>query len=284
MTASSESSGASTIGAFFDLDSTILAAPSLEWRFVGYLLERNQLKSAGASAWLAHFAKNILLSPREATEANKRHLAGLRESLARDWALAGAEAAQISGSAGFFPEAIARIAWHQSRGHRVCIVSGTLAVLAREMLHHLPGPIDIIATELETAAPSPVEAGLVRRSGRDRAAFGVDDDLPPSVCNRERVWTGAVSGSLMTGLAKARAVWRFAETFQIDLKQSYAYGDRNSDLPMLDAVGNPVAVNPAKRLSRLARENGWQTVTWKMPPSPSSSNATRNHATHGATQ
>jgi HAD superfamily hydrolase (TIGR01490 family) len=261
MTAPPTPAAATRIGAFFDLDSTILPAPSVEWRFVGYLLERNQLKTAGAGAWLAHFAKNILLSPREATEANKRYLAGLRESLVRDWALAGAEAAQISGASGFFPDALARIAWHQSHHHRVCIVSGTLAVLARQLLQHLPGPIDILATELETAE------GYLHDLGE---------------C--QPVWTGEISGTLMTGLAKARAVWRFAEHYNIDLARSYAYGDRNSDLPMLDAVGNPVAVNPTKRLSRLARENGWQTVTWKMSSAEFSGRAPSNHAAQGASR
>ena len=66
------------VGAFFDLDSTILPPPSLEWRFVGYLLERNQLKSANAGAWIAQFARKISHIPQEAIEANKRYLAGLR--------------------------------------------------------------------------------------------------------------------------------------------------------------------------------------------------------------
>jgi HAD superfamily hydrolase (TIGR01490 family) len=230
---------AAKIAAFFDLDSTILAAPSLEWRFVGYLLERNQLKSTNAGAWLAHFAKNILLSPREALEANKRYLAGLRESLARDFSLASREAEKLAVAQSFFPEALSRIAWHQAQAHRVCIVSGTLAVLAREWLAQLPAPIDIVATELETAS------GYLTDT-QDIAS----------------VFTGALTGPHMTGLAKARAVWRYAESHAIDLTQSFAYGDRNADLPMLDAVGHPVAVNPSKRLARIARENNWEIARW----------------------
>lgn len=251
--------GASCVGAFFDLDSTVLPAPALEWRFVGYLLERNQLRTANAGAWLAHFAKKILLNPHQATDANKRYLAGLRESLAHDWALASAQAAQLSDEPVFFPEAMARIAWHQARGHRVCIVSGTLAVLAREWAKQLPGPVDMIATELETATGYAVESG----------------DCEP-------VWTGEISGVHMIGLSKARAVWRYAEDRGIDLKRSYAYGDRNTDLPMLDAVGNPVAVNPTKRLARIARENGWASVSWKMPATMSMQNRARRQTAHGA--
>jgi HAD superfamily hydrolase (TIGR01490 family) len=250
------------VGAFFDLDSTILPAPSLEWRFVGYLLERNQLKSANAGAWVAQFARRIFESPHAAMEANKRYLAGLRESLARDWSLAATEAAKLSGEAAFFPEALERIAWHQARGHRVCVVSGTLAVLARDFVSSLPGRVDLIATELETAT------GYVEERG-----------------GCEPVWTGEISGAHMTGLAKARAVWRYAEQHGVDLKRSYAYGDRAADLPMLDAVGHAVAVNASKRLARIARENAWETVRWREATSGergSRAGVPRGQAAHGA--
>jgi HAD superfamily hydrolase (TIGR01490 family) len=250
---------AGVVGAFFDLDSTILPAPSLEWRFVGYLLERNQLKSANAGAWVAHFARQILQNPHDAMEANKRYLAGLRESLAHDFALAATGATRLLNEPAFFPEALERIAWHQSRGHRVCVVSGTLAVLARELVMQLPGPVDLIATELETAT------GYVEERG-----------------DCEAVWTGEISGAHMTGLAKARAVWRYAEEYGVDLKQSYAYGDRAADLPMLDAVRWPVAVNPSKRLARIARENGWETVRWREAPvSGARSGVAPGAAAHG---
>jgi HAD superfamily hydrolase (TIGR01490 family) len=235
----------SGIGAFFDFDSTILPAPSLEWRFVGFLLERHQLNTAHATSWLAHFAKNILLRPHEATDANKQYLAGLRESLGRDWALAAMAAYELAEEPIFFPDAMARIAWHQSQGHRVCIVSGTLAVLAREILHRLPAPIDMIATELETAQ-----------------GFLPDRDQ----C--EAVWTGNLTGEHMTGRTKARAVRHFARKHELELSECYAYGDCRADLPMLECVGNPIAVNPSKRLHRIALENGWQSVCWKPSNEP----------------
>ena len=196
-------------------------------------------KSANAGAWLSHFAKNILLSPREALEANKRYLAGLRESLARDFSLASRETETLAAEQSFFPEALSRIAWHQAQDHRVCIVSGTLAVLARELLAQLPAPIDIVATELETAS----------------GYLADTHDIAP-------VFTGSLNGPHMTGLAKARAVWRYADSHAIDLTKSFAYGDRNADLPMLDAVGHPIAVNPSKRLARIARENSWEVLRW----------------------
>lgn len=246
------------VGAFFDLDSTILPPPSLEWRFVGYLLERNQLQSANAGAWIAQFARKILHSPQEAIDANKRYLAGLRESLARDWALA-ASAERLADEAAFFPEALERIAWHQACGHRVCVVSGTLAVLARELVRQLPGPVDLIATELETAS------GYIEERSDCQA-----------------IWTGEISGVHMTGLAKARAVWRYAEDHGVDLARSYAYGDQNADLPMLDAVGHPVAVNPSARLARIARENGWETLRWREATAGASTARLKRQAAQGA--
>jgi phosphoserine phosphatase len=47
-----------------------------------------------------------------------------------------------------------------------------------------------------------------------------------------------------------------------DLSESFAYSDSESDLPMLRAVGHPVAVNPDSHLLRVAREEGWQVMTF----------------------
>jgi hypothetical protein len=55
----------------------------------------------------------------------------------------------------------------------------------------------------------------------------------------------------------------FASTHDIDLAASYAYSDSLSDLPMLRAVGNPVAVNPDPPLATIAREEGWQTLRFE---------------------
>ena len=59
---------------------------------------------------------------------------------------------------------------------------------------------------------------------------------------------------------KARAIEQLAEREGIDLAASYAYSDSESDLPMLEAVGHPVAVNPDAALARIARERGWDVL------------------------
>jgi hypothetical protein len=63
------------------------------------------------------------------------------------------------------------------------------------------------------------------------------------------------------GPYKAEAMLAVAAERGIDLAASYAYSDSATDLPMLEAVGHPVAVNPDRELGRIARERDWE-VRW----------------------
>lgn len=69
------------------------------------------------------------------------------------------------------------------------------------------------------------------------------------------------------GPDKPVAMRALAEAIGIDLGGSYAYTDSETDLPMLEAVGNPVVVNPDKQLRALAQERGWGIETFKNPVS-----------------
>src|SRR5271155_2109317 len=120
-----------TVGAFFDIDGTLLAAPSLEWRFVAYLLERNEISSEQVGRWLAHFAGTFWRNLHGAIEGNKRYLSGISEALVNDWEKSLAPGSCRGDSLPFFEEALQRIAWHSAQGHRVFLVSGALAPLAR---------------------------------------------------------------------------------------------------------------------------------------------------------
>ena len=73
-------------------------------------------------------------------------------------------------------------------------------------------------------------------------------------------FTGRLDGPFVYGEGKVTAMREFATRHDIDLAESYAYSDSVSDLPMLRAVGNPVAVNPDPPLAAIAREQGWQTL------------------------
>lgn len=80
---------------------------------------------------------------------------------------------------------------------------------------------------------------------------------------RDGVFTGRPSGLFIYGADKARAIEQLAEREGIDLDASFAYSDSSSDLPMLRAVGHPVAVNPDVELARVAREQGWEVLRFE---------------------
>jgi len=227
---------ATQIGAFFDLDGTLLPHPSLEWRFIAWLAARDAIDGSHLARWLGHFARNIWHDPYAATFENKRYLSGLPESLAADW-----EGSLAPDSLRFFAMGAERIAWHQAQGHRVFLVSGTLGPLARAAVRRLPAPIEACASELEACG------------GR---------------------WTGHLAGEHLRGNAKARAVRRLAALHDLDFGECYAYGNSLADLPMLEAVGHPVAVNPEAGLQRIACPEGeirnrggaqraWRVCEWK---------------------
>ncbi len=67
------------------------------------------------------------------------------------------------------------------------------------------------------------------------------------------------------GANKVTAMQRLAVEWGVDLGASYAYSDSATDVPMLEAVGHPVAVNPDKELARVATERGWEVRTFARP-------------------
>ena len=77
---------------------------------------------------------------------------------------------------------------------------------------------------------------------------------------RDGVYTGKPAGPFTYREGKAVAIRELAEREGIDLAESYAYSDSESDLPMMRAVGHPVAVNPDRALERVAREEGWRIM------------------------
>lgn len=76
-------------------------------------------------------------------------------------------------------------------------------------------------------------------------------------------YTGALVDGLNYGELKIGPMRRFADDHDLDLDACWAYSDSVSDLPMLELVGNPVAVNPDAELARIARERGWRTMRFE---------------------
>lgn len=80
---------------------------------------------------------------------------------------------------------------------------------------------------------------------------------------RDGVYTGRLAGPFAYGEGKVAALREFAAAEQVDLSQSWAYSDSASDLPMLQAVGHPVAVNPDAELGEVARREGWEILRFE---------------------
>jgi len=123
--------------------------------------------------------------------------------------------------------ALRRVREHRAAGHRTVLLTGSLDLLVRPLA---PLFDEVVAARLEVGADGRCTGNLTE---------------PPLV-------------------AEARGAWvRFAaRRLGADLAASWAYGDSLSDLPMLEAVGNPVAVNPDLPLGRLARRRRWPVENW----------------------
>lgn len=230
---------AAKVGAFFDIDGTLLPKPSIEWRFIAYLLARDKITSAHAISWFAHAAKNLWRNPRASTSGNKHYLKGLPVSLAFDWADSlTPQPLEVS------PQGLARISWHLAQRHRVFLVSGTLAPLARAFAATISRQIGVVATELE------ISNGL---------------------------WSGHLAGDHMSHDAKRETIRFLADQYALRFDLSYAYGNTLADLAMLECVGQPCAVNPSTWLKRIAAKRRWQICSW-----PEKSESCTNKILHAA--
>jgi fatty acyl-CoA reductase len=129
-----------------------------------------------------------------------------------------------------FPAAIRRVRAHRAAGHRTVLITGALDFVVKPL-----SPLfdDILAAEM----------GI--RNGR---YDGELTDVPP------------------TGESRAQILMDYADLHGLDLSETVAYADSSSDLPMLEAVGFPVAVNPETRLAALARKRGWLVEQFAKAP------------------
>ena len=217
------------IAAFFDLDGTLVAPPSLERRFFGMLRYRRAIPAKNYLLWLRDAVR---LAPRgigRMLQTNKRYLRGIAVN---PWSIG------LNPAPRFFAEGLERIAWHAEKGHRIVLLSGTLEPMAQ-------------------AAAQAIESGL--------ASSGIISGIRTCATCLEVAdgrWTGKILREAMIGEAKGRAVKEIALEMNLDLAHSYAYGDSADDRWLLAAVGRPFAVNPTVELGRLARVLGWPSLSW----------------------
>ena len=96
------------------------------------------------------------------------------------------------------------------------------------------------------------------------AFFRVDGAIATNLEMANGYYTGKIVGLPLAGEEKARSVRSISQQLGIDLSQSHAYGDSIADLPMLYTVGYPVAVNPSRALSKIAKKKGWLIQRWRI--------------------
>lgn len=108
-------------------------------------------------------------------------------------------------------------------------------------------------TFIVSAAPQEIVEPLAH-------SLGMTSGIGTRSIVEDGVYTGELEGPFCYGEGKVEAITELAKWNGYELQQCYAYSDSASDLPMLEAVGHPVAVNPDGRLERHARLNGWPVV------------------------
>lgn len=124
-------------------------------------------------------------------------------------------------------DVVERLHAHQAQGHRVIIVSGTFAPLLREI-------------------------------GRE---IGVHETVGTPLVTHNGRYTGAVELPVCQGTNKVhRLEQHLTDSTEILWSQSYSYADSMVDLPLLEHVGNPVAVYPDAQLTALAKTRGWEII------------------------
>lgn len=235
----SETVSPDRVAAFFDIDGTLLPDPSLEWRFIAYLLAHDDIDLPRITGWLASFIRQFPFSPRAAILQNKSYLQGLPKSLAETWqrSLIWSERSGevfANQRLAFFAEAISRMEWHAAQRHRIFLLSGTIAPLARIVAAHLSPQrgcgIEVAASELEV---------------------------------REGFWTGKLAGPHVSRDQKALAIKRLADRDGLTLCDCFVYANSLDDLAALESVGHPHVVNPHRRLSRHAMDRRWPVLHWR---------------------
>lgn len=105
-----------------------------------------------------------------------------------------------------------------------------------------------------------VSASPVEIVGPLGAALGMTGVIATESEVVDGVYTGRLLSEFCYGQGKVNRVRQLAQEKGYDLRLCYAYSDSRSDLPLLEMVGHPVAVNPDRELRAIAEENDWQIL------------------------
>ncbi|MBN2299008.1 MAG: HAD-IB family hydrolase [Deltaproteobacteria bacterium] len=127
------------------------------------------------------------------------------------------------------PNILKRVHKHREDDHVLILISAGIRYLLEPVVKDL-GFDFLLCTDLETGAD-----GLL---------------------------TGRAKGPVCSGINKKQYAFRLANDLDLDLLRSFAYGNHHSDIPMLEMVGNPHAVEPNDILRKIARKRNWPTLTY----------------------
>lgn len=221
------------VAAFFDVDGTLVDSDIVRY---GVQIRTAEMSPLARTLWTGWFLLRVPLLvalDRISRAAFQRTFYRLYRGLPADALAERAEALLHDHVVPrLVPATLERLDRHRRRGHATVLVTGSLA---------------------------PIVTPLADR-------LGVDAVLAPRPEIVDGVLTGSLADPPLAGERKARAVADWADDHAVDLAGSYGYGDSLDDVPMLEAVGRPTAVNPDPRLRARARDRGWDVLDSRPEP------------------
>ena len=215
--------------AFFDVDGTLLKSTIVHyyiWMRTAKVLK--PLKWIWLIGFLPKIAYYLILDRISRTRFNTVFYRNYRGMDAAEVKALSKEMFETYLRPKIFSEAVSEIQEHKQRGMAIVFVTGSLDFIVQPIADYLN--IDVV--------------------------------LAPQLREQGGYFTGELTTAPLIGEQKAEAIQVFATQHDISLKESYAYGDSQSDLPMLKCVGNPVVVNPGKALRQKALDSGWELHEW----------------------
>ncbi|MDO6705945.1 HAD family phosphatase [Photobacterium sp. 1_MG-2023] len=213
--------------AIFDLDETLIAADSASL-WVSFIVEKglaDERLIAQERALMKDYAKGSM----DMQAYMAATLAPIAGKAINDLAPLIAEFVETRIEPAIYPDAIERIAWHKKRGDRVIIISATGEHLVKPIAEHL----------------------------------GVDDSLAIKLESINGIYTGSTTGVLSYREGKVTRLEDWLQTQQTSFSSLYCYTDSINDLPLLQAVEHPFAVNPDPTLALHAQMQEWTMMDWR---------------------
>ena len=213
------------IGAFFDLDGTLVAG------FTGVVMTQDRLRrrqmSVGEFIGMVQAGLNHQLGRSEFEDLIGKGARMLRGNSVADVDELAERLFMQKIVSRIYPEMREIVRAHMARGHTVVLSSSALTVQVEPVARFL-GINNVLSNKFETD-----ENGLI---------------------------TGEVQAPIIWGPGKARAVQRFARDNGIDLSKSYFYADGDEDVALMYLVGNPRPTNPAGKMAAVAAKRGWPVL------------------------